>query len=123
MRYGHRAELPRAAETGRWHTKCTGLLRPMLNERMPTMQDSVEFIGGPYDGYRHKLNCMPAGIFEKAALPVSENLIRAVTGEDHGPLLPCHRVAVYRLEQAEEEEWKYHFLGEMVTESAGGTLQ
>jgi hypothetical protein len=86
------------------------------------MQNSVEFIGGPYDGYRHQLSCMPAGIFEQAALPVSENLIRAVNGENHGPLLPCHRVAVYRLHQA-QEEWKYRFIGEMATENAGGALQ
>jgi hypothetical protein len=81
------------------------------------MQDFVEFIGGPYDGYRHRLDCMPAGIFKQAALPVSENLIRAVTGEKHGPLLPCHRVAVYRLHQS-EEKWKYRFIGEMATEKA-----
>lgn len=86
------------------------------------MQESVEFIGGPYDGYRHQLNCMPAGIFERAALPVSENLIRAVTGEEHGPLLPCSRVALYRLRHS-EQEWKYHFLGEMASENATGIVQ
>ena len=43
-------------------------------------QDSVEFIGGPYDGYQHQLSSMPSGIFEQAALPVSANLIRACDG-------------------------------------------
>lgn len=80
-------------------------------------QESVEFIGGPYDGYRHFLSSMPAGIFEQAALPVSENLIRAVNGEEHGPLLPCQRVAVYKLQQG-RSAWQYRFVTEMVTESA-----
>lgn len=80
------------------------------------MQDSVEFIGGPYDGYRHQLSCMPAGIFEQAELPVSENLILAVTGENHGPLLPCHRVAVYRLQQS-AQSLKYRFVRETTTKN------
>jgi hypothetical protein len=77
-----------------------------------TTQESVEFIGGPYDGYRHQLSFMPAGIFEQAALPVSENLIRALNGEDHGPLYPCARVAVYQLHLV-NEAWQYQFVGEM----------
>jgi hypothetical protein len=80
-----------------------------------TSQDSVEFVGGPYDGYHHQLSSMPSGIFEQAALPVSANLIRAVTGEEHGPLLPCQRVAIYKLHQT-VETWQYHFVGEMAAE-------
>jgi hypothetical protein len=78
---------------------------------MPHMQNSIEFIGGPYDGYQHQLDSLPAGIFQQAALPVSENLIRAVNGEEHGPLMPCHRVAVYRLEQ-DHDTWHYRFVSE-----------
>jgi hypothetical protein len=81
------------------------------------MQESVEFVGGPYDGYRHQLSFMPAGIYEQAALPVNENLIRAVTGEQHGPLLPCHRVAVYKLQHV-RDAWQYHFVEEMITEAS-----
>jgi hypothetical protein len=83
-----------------------------------TSQDSVEFVGGPYDGYRHYLTSNPAGIFAQAALPVSENLIRAISGEDHGPLLPCHRLAVYKLEWG-TEAWQYRFIHEMVAENSG----
>ena len=86
------------------------------------MQDSVEFIGGPYDGYRHQLSCMPAGIFEQAELPVSENLILAVTGENHGPLLPCHRVAVYRL-QVSSQTWKYRFIRETAAAGSRGIVK
>jgi hypothetical protein len=74
-------------------------------------QQSVEFVGGPYDGYRHAVSLMADGIAEQAALPVNENLIRAVTGEDHGPLYPYHRVALYQLHQA-SQAWQYLFLGE-----------
>jgi hypothetical protein len=85
-------------------------------------QDSVEFVGGPYDGYQHQLSSMPSGIFEKAALPVSANLIRAVTGEEHGPLLPCQRVAIYQLHQT-VEALQYHFVGEMAAEASAADDQ
>ena len=81
-------------------------------------QESVEFVGGPYDGYRHFLPSMPTGILAQATLPVSENLIRAVNGEEHGPLLPCHRVAVYQLDHS-ESSWQYRFVGEKIAEEAG----
>ena len=83
-------------------------------------QQSVEFVGGPYDGYRHAIGLMVGGIAEQAALPVNENLIRAVTGEDHGPLYPYHRVALYHLHLA-EQSWQYVFVGETpCSEDAGG---
>jgi hypothetical protein len=75
-------------------------------------QHSVEFIGGPYDGYQHDLGEMNEEIAERAALPVSENIIRAVTGDEHGPLYPYKRVALYQLCQS-ESAWRYVFLGEM----------
>lgn len=77
-----------------------------------TNQESVEFVGGPYDGYRHQLSCMPANIFERATLPVSENLLRALNGEDHGPLYPCPRVAIYDLYLV-NDFWQYRFVSEL----------
>ncbi len=79
---------------------------------MSTAQRVVEFIGGPYDGYHHPVGLMDDGIAERAALPVSENLIRAVSGDEHGPLYPYHSVALYQLSDA-AEELQYVFLGEM----------
>ncbi|HEX4129955.1 MAG TPA: hypothetical protein VHZ24_07920 [Pirellulales bacterium] len=82
-------------------------------------QQCVEFVGGPYDGYRHQIGAVAQEIAEDAALPVSENLIRAVNGEEHGPLYPYHRVALYHLSFAENQQLQYLFVGE---KSHEGTL-
>jgi len=79
--------------------------------------ETVEFVGGPYDGYHQPLNRVADGLVRDAAVPVSVNTILAVNGEEHGPLLPCSRLALYHLRLV-DGSWQYHFQGVMACSTA-----
>jgi hypothetical protein len=78
---------------------------------------TVEFVGGPYDGFLHVLSEDVSELAGEIAVPVSFNLILAACGDEHGPLLPFRRLAAYEL-SARGNERRYVFSGEIVVEQA-----
>jgi len=75
----------------------------------------VEFVGGPYDGFRHEPSRGVEELVIDVAVPVNVNTVLAATGQRHGPLLPFHRLAYYRLLQ-QPSGLQYLFAGEFSAE-------
>ena len=80
-------------------------------------QLKIEFVGGPYDGYVQPVGSETSTFLPEVAVPVSENTILAAGGQEHGPLFPCGRLALYRLARVDGLS-KYYFEGEL---SCAGT--
>lgn len=70
----------------------------------------IEFIGGPYDGYRQTLATPFGELAEIVALPVSRDIYRLLDGETRGQGVPITSVAVYQLEKS-GNSWRHRFLG------------
>ena len=79
-------------------------------------QSTVEFVGGPYDGFLHVLSGGFGDVATEIAVPVSFNLILAAAGQAHGPLLPFRRLATYHLRE-KQGLLRYVFSGEIFVEA------
>jgi hypothetical protein len=77
---------------------------------MPNASYEIEFIGGPYDGYRQVLTTTRNELAEIVALPVSQGIFRLLDGEARGPGAPTTSVAVYQLEGS-GSRWRHRFVG------------
>jgi hypothetical protein len=71
---------------------------------------AVEFVGGPFDGYKHEVSFLPDELATTVTLPVNGNVLRMLDGERRGPRAPATSVAIYELENT-ESTWKYQYLG------------
>lgn len=82
----------------------------------PQQQSTLEFVGGPYDGFLHVLSGDIGDVATEVAVPVSFNLILAAAGQAHGPLLPFRRLATYHLRE-QQGVLRYAFSGEIFVEA------
>ena len=62
---------------------------------------SLEFCGGPYDGYSQQVSIPHANLLEMVSLPVNRNVLRVIQGESPGPDSPTKSVAIYELRENE----------------------
>jgi hypothetical protein len=67
----------------------------------------IPFVGGPYDGHKQAFSDPP--IIERLPLPVNENMLPLLEGQELGPSTPTRTVARYELRKV-EGGWQYHFL-------------
>lgn len=76
-------------------------------------RQQIEFIGGPFDGFRYEI---PVPLFppQTIALPVSETIQRMLNGENTGVATPTTSVAAYSLDRG---AGRYRFLGAMLPET------
>jgi hypothetical protein len=77
---------------------------------MPNVSYEIEFIGGPYDGYRQVLTTPLNELAEIVALPVSRDIVRLFDGEARGLGAPTTSVAVYQLEVS-SNKCRHRFVG------------
>lgn len=84
-----------------------------MSQSSPAKRQQIEFVGGPFDGFRYEI---PVPLFPPAtiALPVSETIQRMLTGDNTGKATPTTSVAAYQLDRS---EWRYRFLGAMLPET------
>ena len=84
-----------------------------MSQSSPGKRQQIEFVGGPFDGFRYEI---PVPLFPPAtiALPVSETIQRMLTGDNIGKATPTTSVAAYQLDRS---EWRYRFLGAMLPET------
>ena len=68
----------------------------------------LEFVGGPYDGHTEKVPLAVEKLTKRLALPVNENMFRILEGAPLGPKLRASSVAIYLLQQ-DEDEVKFQF--------------
>jgi hypothetical protein len=73
-------------------------------------QYGVEFIGGPFDGYKHVVSFPPEDLAKVVMLPVNENVFRSLDGKPLGVQRPATSVAVYELCDP-EGVCNYRYLG------------
>lgn len=71
---------------------------------------SLEFCGGPYDGYSQQVSIPHANLLEMVSLPVNRNVLRVIQGESPGPDSPTKSVAIYELRET-DGQWRYHYTG------------
>ena len=76
----------------------------------PDEHYSLEFVGGPYDGYLQYVAIPQGNLIETVALPVNRNVLQVIKGEPPGKESRTRSVAIYELRQV-RGEWKYTFLG------------
>jgi hypothetical protein len=69
---------------------------------------AVEFVGGPFDGYRQAISFPAAQLAEMVLLPVNDNILRLVQGKHCGPKAAPTSVAMYELE-GHEGHWRYRY--------------
>jgi len=71
---------------------------------------AVEFIGGPFDGFEHTVSFPPEELACEVTLPVNQNVLRMLEGDERGLRAPATSVAIYALEQR-NGTWRYEFQG------------
>ena len=84
----------------------------------PDEHYSLEFVGGPYDGYLQYVEIPQGNLIETVALPVNRNVLQVIKGEPPGRESRTRSVAIYELRQV-RGDWKYAFLG--ATERLGNS--
>ena len=70
----------------------------------------VEFVGGPFDGHRQTIRPSSYGYREVIAIPVSENVFRALVGDPQRLNAAVSSIAVYELRKR-LGVYRYHFAG------------
>ena len=70
---------------------------------------SLEFIGGPYDGYKQSVAIPHENLLEVVSLPVNRNVLQVIQGEAPGRESPTRSVAHYELRN-EDGQWQYHYV-------------
>lgn len=76
---------------------------------MPATQCTVEFVGGPFDGYRQSISFASDQLATIAALPVNANVLRMIAGQPRSERTPASSVAVYELDR-DGGEVRYRYL-------------
>lgn len=71
---------------------------------------ALEFVGGPFDGYKHVVSYPPEDLAAMVALPVNMNIFLMLEGKRRGRKSPATSVAVYEL-QDRDGFWRYQYLG------------
>lgn len=66
---------------------------------MSVAQCTVEFVGGPFDGYQQAISFAAEQLATIAALPVNANVLRMIAGEPRCEREPASSVAIYELER------------------------
>ena len=73
------------------------------------MSHTVEFIGGPLDGYQHPLPFSTDALATTVGLDVNQDVIRILGGEPERPIGTATSIAVYRLDDLRDPP-RYYFL-------------
>lgn len=73
-------------------------------------ENAIEFIGGPFDGYRHQISFPASELTSAIIMPVNENVLRMLEGKRPGPKRPATSVAIYSLEN-EHGVLRYCYVG------------
>jgi len=82
----------------------------MSNPPQPAHPYAVEFIGGPFDGYRHVVTVPPTRLPDTMAFPINVNVFQMLDGHYPGPKQPASSTAVYGLHPG-TGLCQYRFLG------------
>ena len=76
---------------------------------------TLEFMGGPYDGYTQVVSIPQENLLAMVSLPVNRNVLQVIQGDPPGAESPTRTVAMYELHEA-PFGWRYQFL---MTRKAG----
>ena len=82
-------------------------------KKRPLEKTWVEFVAGPYDGYRYPWE--DEAIAGWLQLPVSQNVVRILGGDSPGPLVKSISVANYEL-RSRQGRHSYCFVGSQISE-------
>lgn len=85
----------------------------------PTPSLTVEFVGGPLDGFRQERALLSIDSESYLALPINLNVVAAVSGRPVGDSLPASSVAIYELGDClfNESQPRYCYVGPATVES------
>lgn len=74
---------------------------------------AVEFVHGPFDGHKLVVTVEPEeALADSVALPVNENVFRAMEGREQAPHAPVTSVAIYLLDKSPGSyPCRYYFIG------------
>lgn len=70
----------------------------------------VEFIGGPFDGYKHVVSFPPDHLAPLVVLPVNKNVLKSLDGQPLGQKQPATSAVVYELCEP-QGVFRYRFRG------------
>lgn len=70
---------------------------------------TIEFIGGPLDGYDYRASLPDEGLGDVVALPINQNVVRMLNGEGRGEVTGPSSVALYELDR-QDEALRYQFV-------------
>lgn len=76
---------------------------------------TLEFFGGPLDGYTYTASFPLSELVTTMAMPVNPNVVRMLNGRHDGRKAPATSVAIYELKQY-DGGWRYEYLGAATTE-------
>lgn len=76
---------------------------------------TLEFIGGPLDGYTYTASFPFSELVTTMAMPVNPNIVRMLGGEHDGLKAPATSVAIYELKNR-KGAWRYEYIGAASTE-------
>jgi hypothetical protein len=71
---------------------------------------TLEFIGGPLDGYTYTASFPLSELVDTMAMPVNQNVVRMLGGAPKGEKAPATSVALYELVRR-GGAWRYDYLG------------